>query len=169
MDIMNINYFTQIMKGYLLLAIRRTGVNVDSDTHAEIDGAMDNLTGVINTLVADNQRLTARIEALEAAIIEAVEDDAGEISGSQFAAAQARWGEKRTQMNHSLSIDEITDRRIIISANDIQITITLDPAGRTVIIRADSTDRTQNIRSRGTTDIRNQVEYTLQEAPATQD
>jgi len=87
---MDINYFTRIMKNYLLLAITRTGMNVDSDTHAEIDGAMNNLTSVINTLLAENQKLTARVEALETAI-----DDTDEISGSQFAAAQARWG--RTQ------------------------------------------------------------------------
>lgn len=92
---MNINYFTQIMKSYLLVALRLGGANIDNDIHSELDGAMDNLKSVINTLVTENQKLTDRIDALEAAIIESGDDAAGEISGAQFAAAQARWG--RTQ------------------------------------------------------------------------
>lgn len=87
---MDINYFTQIMKWYLLLALRNANANVDSDTHTEIDGAMDSLASVINTLWVNNQKLTERIEALEAAI-----NGADEISGSQFAAAQARWGRQQ--------------------------------------------------------------------------
>lgn len=77
---MNINYFTQIMKSYLLVALRLGGANIDNDVHSEIDGALDNLKSVINALVADNQKLTARIEAMETHIIEADE------------AAQAHWG-----------------------------------------------------------------------------
>lgn len=72
-------------------------------------------------------------------------------------------------MNHSLSIEQITGRQVILCAGDIQITITLHAASGTVITRADSTDPTRIIRGRGATDIRNQIEYTLQEAPATQD
>lgn len=70
-------------------------------------------------------------------------------------------------MNPSLSIEQIAGRHVILCGGDIQITITLDPAGRTIIVRADSTNPAQIIRSRGATDIRNQTEYTLQEAPAT--
>lgn len=90
----DISYFTRIIKWYLILTLAQSGITIDNDIHSEIDGAMENLTTAINTLVLANRALDARIEALETALSEALGDD-NEISGAQFAAAQARWG--RTQ------------------------------------------------------------------------
>lgn len=61
-------YFRRIMTHYITLALRRAGVNIDSDTYAELDGAFEEIEEAFD-------RLEKRIKALEEA-----EESRGEIS-----------------------------------------------------------------------------------------
>ena len=45
------NYFKQVLKGYLILALEKQ-IRVDSDTHAELDGMLDDLEKYIDKRIA---------------------------------------------------------------------------------------------------------------------
>lgn len=66
-------YFRRIMTHYITLALRRAGVDIDSDTYAELDGAFEEIEEAFD-------RLEKRIKALEE---EEAEESRGEISTAE--------------------------------------------------------------------------------------
>jgi hypothetical protein len=50
------SYFARIIKHYLLLALSKESIRIDSDTHAELSDAMDDLEHQIRRIVRDEVR-----------------------------------------------------------------------------------------------------------------
>lgn len=54
-------YFKRILKHYIIVALRRSGADVNFDTHAELDEAFESLERTIRHIVRDE--LDKRAEA----------------------------------------------------------------------------------------------------------
>lgn len=51
------NYFARIIKHYLIIALQGAGVRLDSDTHAELNGAINDLDQHIRQMIAEQVEL----------------------------------------------------------------------------------------------------------------